>query len=347
MEDSFFISNYKKNMIKRNIIFSIALIFSLSILFSGLSLFNKNYTSPLIIDNSLSYSSSKIKDKYIKINLNDIRSLNASEYVRSSNLGVKVAEFDGGNYVALSFNNKIIIADLRDSDFKEFVEQSPSNYTLRGVVKCLNEDKLSLIKNNLKDLGFSDAELNSLVFKNYVQVMSPLQSASQPIVISLIIFVLSFAMFIHISIQNSKMLNSLNGFSNVYPDLIYEEIDSELLCDSIYINYPITVTEHYLIIISDLLVAAIPLSELVWVYKKPDRVYKNKCILKSRKIFFMLSNKVSCSINLCNSDNSFEDLLSHISTHCPKTILGYSHDVEDSIKKDSKEFFDKWSNMQI
>ncbi|MDY4950095.1 MAG: DUF6709 family protein [Clostridium cadaveris] len=347
MEDSFFIYNYKRNMIVRSILFSIALFFSLSTLFSGLSLFNKNYTSPLIIDDSLSYSSSNLKDKYIKINLNDIRALNVSEYVRSSNLGIKVGEFDNSNYVALCFNNKILIADLSDSDFEEFVKQSPSSYTLRGVVKCLNEDKLSLIKNNLKELGFSDAQLNSLVFKNYVQAMSPLQSASQPIIISLIIFALSFTLFIHISIQNSKMLNSLNGFSNVYPDLIYEEIDAELLCESVYINDSIMITEHYLVILSDLLVAAIPLSELVWVYKKPDKMYKDRHLIKRHRIFFMLSNKVCCSINFYNSDDSFEELLSHISSQCPTTILGYSHDVDDSIKNDSKEFFDKWSHMQI
>ncbi len=347
MEDSFFIYNYKRNTIKRSIVFSISLFFSLSILFSGLSLFNKNYTSPMIINDSLSYSSSKLKDKYVKITLSDIEALNTSEYVRSSNLGTKVGEFDDGNYVALSFDNKIIIANLGDSDFKKFIDEAPSSYTLRGIVSQLSEDKLSLIKDNLKDKGFSDAQLNSLVFKNYVKVMSPLDSASQPIIISLILFAISFTLFIHSSIQNSKILNSLNGFSNVYPDLIYEEIDTELLSDSIYVSGPITITEHYLVIISDSLVSAIPLSELVWIYKKPDKMYKDKCIFKSHKIYFMLSNRVHCSVKYYNFQDNLDDLLNYISTHCPKTILGYSQDVEASFKKDPKEFLDKWSNLQI
>lgn len=347
MEDSFFLYNYKKNMIKRSIIFLISLFFSLSILFSGLSLFNKNCTSPMIINDSLSYSSSKIKDKYVKIDLSDIKTLDDSEYVRSSNLGTKVGEFDDGNYVALSFDKKIIIANLCDDDFKKFAYEEPKSYTLRGIVDQLSEDKLSLIKESLIDKGFSDAQLNSLVFKNYVKVMSPLQSASQPIIISLIIFAISFTLFIHISIQNSKMLSSLNGFSNVYPDLVYDEIDKELLSDSIYVSGPITVTEHYLVIISDSLVSAIPLSELVWIYKKPDKIYKGKCIFKSHKIYFMLSNKVHCSVKYQSFEDNLDDLLNYISNHCPKTILGYSQDVESSFRKDPKEFLDKWSNLQI
>ncbi|MCY6369344.1 DUF6709 family protein [Clostridium ganghwense] len=345
MEQSYFMKIYKKRWRYRFIVLFLWGIGIIGLIYQGAVTYYNSTNNPTIVKTESDYMKAVQNNSYIKIDSKELYDLGIELVETKSKHGKKLSEHTKAMFTAINLDGKILAVSLPPEVYKEMMEQKKVSYLLVGNIKEFKNDDLRFFKNILITDGFSAKEVNSLLHRNYLHYITPSHLAAPYFILAVCIAIALIALFIPCMYRNTKALKSLKNYSNGNLEKAYEEIDNEIKLWDVYKKAPFTVTPNYIIVESQAIVFAMPLNELMWVYKSTVQSKLCRFIplgMKIDSIVFVFSDKRTYKIDLYRKGQRIDETIQYISKHCNTSIVGFSQELKDLLKKNPNEFIRQW-----
>ncbi|QLY79087.1 DUF6709 family protein [Clostridium intestinale] len=344
MNNSYFMRIYRKGWIRRIIGIVIFLIVILSIIGIGTYEYKKRTNNPFLLNTLKNYDNALKNDYYVKITGSNIYDLN---------IILKSPDSDNSDnstlyyLVGIPLEDKLLISSLPENIYKTMLAQADSDYVLTGKLKLFSSNHLDTLKNYLSESGISPEEFDTLILKGYIDYEDPSNSLSFSIFIAFVIFIIALIIYIPIFIKNKKALQSLLRYFDENLENACTTIDMDINCSPSIIHQSIKLTKNFILVDSHDLVLALPLKEVMWVYKSEVK----------RKLFYLITINKKYNLELVFSDNSrfkicisrtgsdgsikVDRILEDIHKSTP-VIIGYSKELRKLLRKNPKEFKNLW-----
>jgi hypothetical protein len=248
--------------------------------------------------------------------------------------------------IAVDLGDKAIAISLPLKEYERVASQAAGPYVFRGVLKDFTAAEASDLETIFLQDGITKSQLDSILYKKYLDYQTPLESVLIYIIIAAGILIFIAAAFLPPFIRNRKAFKSLKNYSNSDLQMAYNRIDNEAAMPGVFTRGPITITQNYVIAQSRQIVFALPISELMWVYKK---VITNKTygitVGKTNSLVFVFSNKRTFNVEIAKKDaEAIDDVLAYFAQNCPTVFVGFSQERANMLQKNSSEFIRLWKS---
>lgn len=339
MKQTYFMKAYKKRWTYRLMALGFLSIVVISLICMGIIKCINNTNNPTIIKTAEDYNTAIRNDSYIHISTNEVYDLGLVMKETRSKLGLKLSESTTAHFVAINLNSRILPVSLPNKEYEKLMKTGKGPNLFKGTLNKFEESDLKILKDSLIKDGIPSEHIDSLLYTTYLQYTTPIESATLYFVLSALLATLTMFLFISAARKNTLALKSLKKYSNGDLEIACKQIDNEIKSPNIYKNNPIIITENYIIVESQQIVFAMPIGELMWVYKKST---KNKIGKKSASIVFVFSDKGTYNVDLFKNSKNSDSIVEYISEHTNTAIVGYSEELANLLKKNPNEFIHQW-----
>lgn len=343
MEDCALIKRYKKRQLSKYIV--MALMISSFIALIGLGVFSyyKNLNHPTIINTAYDYKKAMDNDSYIQLYADEIYDMGLEMKQTETKAGIKISESTTANFVGMFIEGNLLMVALPNKEYEKMMQQEKGPYVINGYITNFTENDYNFLKSELIKNGIQTENVNSFLYRTYVDFDTPLATA-------LPFFLLGGVIIIPLGIasphvfRGKRALRSLKKYHNGDIEYACIRIDREISMPDAYKNGAITITQNYIMIDSQQIVLALPLKELVWVYKK---VINISAFGKSNGLVFVFSDKGKYEIDFYKNSNIVDETMLYISEQVSTCLVGYSKERENLFKRNSDEFIRRWKTNNM
>ena len=345
MKQYSFKRTYRKRWAYRCIALSFLLLIAIFSAFIGLGKYYSHLNNPTLVQTDAEYNKALQNDSYIKIYASKIYDLGIVETETRTKYGIQTSKTDTARFVAIAIDKKLLVVSLPTAKYKEFMAQKSGAYTLEGKLNGFKDDDLAYIKNSLVSNRVSPAQVNLLLYINYLNYETPFSSALIYFIVAGIIFVVTLILFIPVVHRNTSAIRRLKKYSNGDLEMAYQQIDDDANMPDIYKNGPVKITRRYIIVETQSITFAMPLSELVWAYKGTIQHRINGIPTgKTNNLILAFSDKAMYKVEIFKGDKKIDEILQYIFAHSDKTFVGYSKELAAMFKKNFTQFISEWQS---
>jgi len=339
---------YKRRWIYRLIPTTILILIVFGLLWASKIIYDKNTNNPYIIKTFEDYKEAIEEDKYSQIVSKELYDLGLDMKRTTSKLGIKINESTEARIVATEVDGKILAIALPINVYEQMGEQEVENYILKGTLTDFEDKDYEVLKDNLIVDGVPPEQVESLMYMRYLEYKTPFESVSMILVMAGITVIFILVTITPVLVRNRKALKSLKRYSDGNLERACERIDSEIIMENVFKSRPIIITQSYIIANCQQIVLAMPLTELVWVYKS---VQNNKAdgikINQASSLVLVFSDKNTYSISLFGKHiKNIDNIIEHISKCCPTAFIGFSQEYKTLLKKYPDKFLEQWTNSK-
>ncbi len=338
MKETYFMKIYKKRWKYRIMSLCFMGLAIVGLLSMGAYTYYNNTNTPTIVETYADYYDAVVNDSYVQISAEELYDLGVVKERSRRKFGVKISETKE-YYMALGLDGKLLTICLPSNEYEKMNSQQSGPYLISGKFSEYTDEDLTFIKNTLIEEGSSSQEVDSFLCLNYLEYMTPFDSASVYLISPILIILLILIVFVPVMRRNTTAFKSLKKYSNGDLEKTLNQIDNEIELQDVYRNKPFTITRNYIIVETQQIVLALPLEELMWSYKYTA---KGKMGKKFDSLMLVFSDKGKYKIDLNRNFQRIDDTLKYISEHSIGTFIGYSQELDDIFKKNPNEFIDKW-----
>ncbi|WP_032122407.1 DUF6709 family protein [Clostridium amazonitimonense] len=345
MKQSYFMKAYKKRWTSRikSLILCALVVFGL--IGMGIYTYYNNTNNATVVNNVEDYNKALKDDSYIQISSDMLYDLDIVITETRSKLGIKLSEKVKSRFVAINLPPFTLAVALPEDEYIKLMEQEKGPYILTGTLVELKDSELEILKTAIKDNHLLSGGFQLVPYLQYLNYEKPINSASVYFTFAGLFTIFVLALYIHGMRKNSMALKSLKNFYNGDIEVAYEEIDDELTSPDVYKNGPITITKNYIVVKTQQIVFALPLKELMWVYKETitKKVYFVIPAGKINSLVFVFSDKHVYKVDLFRGEKVIDEVIEYIFNNYANTsFVGYSEELQNLFKKDPEEFILNW-----
>lgn len=304
----------------------------------GAYTYYNNTNNPTIVESEKQYYDAVENGRYIQITTEKIYDLGIVKKTTRRKLGIKIKETKT-YYMGIDLDGKLLTITLSSDEYEKIVKQQTGPYLIRGKLKKYNSKDLTYIKNTLIEEGYSLEEVDLFLCLNYLEYMTPFLSAWGYIFIAILIMIVLLFIFIPNMRKNTSAFKSLKRYSNGEFEKTLHQIDNEIQLSDVYKNKPLTITQNYIIVENHQFVLALPIKELMWVYKI---IEKGKNGRKYYCLVLVFSDRGKYKIQFFRNLKGIDDAIQYISEHSTRIIIGSSDELQKLFKKNPNGFILKW-----
>lgn len=308
--------------------------------------YNNNTNNPMILNTDADFRDAAENKKYVQLSV-DSDSIYDPGIVKEETTQRRGRKSTSvRNIIFVSIQGKVAAISIPASKYEEIFKQETGPYVFAGTVSNFESDELTEIKSMLLADGVTREQLDAMLYKQYIKYETPLQTVMLYILIAAGILIFILAVFIPPFLKNKKALKSLKDYSNNDLQLVCNKIDNEAAMPNVLSRGPITITQNYIIAQSRQIVFALPIRELMWVYKK---VITNKTygitVGKTNSLVFVFSDKKSHVVEIPKHyTDGMDELLVYIAQTYPTVMVGFSQERANMLQKNANEFVRQWKN---
>ncbi|WP_411680957.1 hypothetical protein [Clostridium thailandense] len=322
MKKSYFMKIYKKRWKYRLIAMAFLMIISISMLYIARTTYNDYKNNPFIINNDEDYASAVENDRYVQISTDKLYDLNLVMTEVRSRGSIQISKDIKSNFIAVKIGERILPIAIPVNLYNEIIGQNKKTYVFKGKLVGFNENHdLELFKDSLIKSGIYAEEVNSLAYTNYLDYNSPFEYVKEYVDEALLILLVIVVLMVPIAHKNIKALKRLKNYSQGDLEAACQKIDEEIELPDVYKKGPITITKSYIIVESQQIVFAMPIKELVGVYKQQLKRF----ILKRRNvnsIVFVFSDKSIYKIDIYKGEEKIDSIIKYISSNDNSCSVG-------------------------
>jgi len=346
LKESYFMKAYKKKWYLRVISMGICTLVFIGILGMGIFTYYKSTNNPIIIKTNADYDKAAKNNSYVKISADQLYNLDFLMTEETSPLGIKLGNNISAHVAAIKLGEKMLIISLPPKVFEQMTKNPKAPYILKGKVSAFRAKDLSVLKGTLTKDGIVAEDIASFLCSKYIDYGTPIEFASIYFVIAGLFAIVILVIGIPVMVRSARASKRFKKYSLGNLEVSCEQISNEIVLPQIYKKGPVTITESYIIVERMLTVFAMPLSELMWVYKSSVQSKSGDLtvVKKSNSIEFVFSDKSKSKIkvNFFKDNEKIEEIIEYISQHCKKSYVGYSKELADLFKKNKDEFVNEW-----
>lgn len=345
MKKSYFMKIYRRRQTYRIMAFSLILLAITALLYFGISTYNDKKNNPIIVKTFEDYNLALENESYIQVSSDNVYDLNLVIVEKKSRFGIILSENVKSRVVAINLDLFTLPIALSDSEYNDLVEQKNGPYIFKGTLASLKDSEVNLIKDSIKSNNQLSKGLQAQPYLQYLQCKDPFTYASIFFLLAALLIILCFSLYIGFIRKNHIALKSLRKFSNGDLESACKQIDEELTLPNVYRTGPITVTKSYIIIDTQPIVFALPLSELMWIYSPSVKSkYSDTMVPTSNVLILVFSDKTQYIVNLFKQGKAVNPLLKYLRDTHPNAFIGYSQSLQTLSKKHWDDFMIKWKN---
>ncbi|EJO5346648.1 hypothetical protein NRP93_000700 [Clostridium botulinum] len=344
MQQSSFIKIYKKRWTPKIIIMIIAALIILGSVGFGFYTYNNNTNNPTIVKNLEDYKKALNNDSYIQISSDKLYTLDIVLKEKKTRHGIKISENVKSRFVAIKLPPFTLAVAIPNKEYEKLLTKKMGPYILKGNLINLKDSEVTMLKYSMQSNPYLSKNFNPTPYLQYLEYKTPLESASIYFVCAALLAIYILTLYINVMRKNTVALKSLKNFSKGSIEDTYKQIDNELNSSDLYQNGPITITKNYIIVNTQQIVFALPLKELMWVYKETikRKAYHIIPLGKTNNIVFVFSDKRTYKVNLHKGNEIIDEVIEYISENCPYTFVGYSKELKNLLKKNPNTFISNW-----
>ncbi len=343
MRESNFLKAYKRRWTYRIMGLVVSVIAIMGLIGMGIYTYYNNENNATIVNNVEEYTEALNNDSYIQISAEELYDLDVVMTETRSKFGIEISNNVKSRFVAIKLPPFTLAVSIPNKEYEKLIEQEKSPYILKGKLVGLDDRDLEILKEAMKDNNSLSGGFQLVPYLQYLRYESSIQSSLVYFTAAALFIIFVLILYIRVMRKNTTALKSLKNFSNKDFKITCEEIDNECNAPNVYKNGPITITENYIIAETQQIVFALPLSELMWVYKETikKKVYFVIPAGKINNLILAFSDKRTYEVSL-SKDKTIEEIIEYISTNCSTSFVGYSEELKNLLKKDPDEFILKW-----
>lgn len=348
MKQSYFMKIYKKRWFYRLITLGLLLIIIGIPLSRSVAKFYKNTNNPTFLETNEDYLKAIQHDyrPYVKISADELINLGLELIETKTENGKEKEKSTKGIIVAINLDEKLLAVSIPTKIFDKIIRQEKDSYLLMGKLTEFKEKDLAVFKDTFVQCGISPDDLSLLLYDTYyLDYMSPFEYSLTDFILEAIFIIITLIIFIPMIYKNIKSYKSLKKYSHGDIEIACQQIDNEIKMPDVYKNGCFTITRNYMIVDSQKIVFALPLNELMWVYKRISQRKINGIPIfpKVHSLVFVFSDKNTYKVNLYKNRRKLDETLQYINQNCATPIVGFSEDLEDLYNKNPNEFIRKWN----
>lgn len=344
MKESYFIKNYRKRWRYRIIALIACAIAILGSMAVGIYTYYNNKNNPVVVENLEDYKRALNNDSYIQISADKIYDLNVDVINTTSKLGIPLFKEVKSKFIAIDLAPYTLAVEVPKKNFEKFISKSKGHYVLKGKLIEFEDNDLESIKNAMKNNYSLSKGANLETYFQYLRYESPINSALVYFTVAVLLLIFILILYIRVMRKNSVALKSLKNFSNDDFETTCHKIDNELASPNIYKNGPISITKNYIVVQTQQIVFALPLKELMWVYR--ETIKKKACLVvpcgRYSRLKFVFSDKNTYTVDLYRKEEIIDEVINYISKNCKTCFVVYTDEFEKLFKKNCDEFILKW-----
>ncbi|MHC1684798.1 MAG: hypothetical protein AB6733_17935 [Clostridiaceae bacterium] len=344
MKDSYFMKVYKKRWKQRLIASGIILLALLASLIFGFIQYYQYENNPVIINTDEDYQKAISNESFVEINISKVYDLGLVITEKRTKYGINISEKTKSNIVAVMIGKKILPIAVSSDEYNSLINDNGTSFTFKGKLIKIDNNDLPTFTQALIRGGIPASQVDKVAYTSYLQPNTPLIAASIYFILPCILTIILLIFFVPLTLRNRKALKSLGKYTNGNIEIVCSEIDDEINKDYVYKNGVLTLTDKYIIVDSFPVVFALPVSELVWVYKKvvKQKLYGGVTTAKTESLIFVFSDKSSFNIRAKNVDNATQ----FISETYKTVIVGYTFELNKLYKKNFRALMTYWREQK-
>ncbi|MFD3156851.1 DUF6709 family protein [Haloimpatiens sp. FM7330] len=344
MDRTNFIKNYKRRWKYRGIALAACIIMIITTAIAGVYVYCNNENNPFVVQNFEDYKKALDEDKYIQISSDKLYDLHVDVVTTRKKFGISVFKSVKSKCVAIKLEPFILAVELPNKDFEKFMSQEKETYVLKGKLVELKDKDLETLKSAIKDNYSLSGGAQMQPYLQYLKCETPMNTAALFFVLSGLLLICIVVLYTRVMKKNTIALKSLKNFSNEDFERTCYKIDQELNSSNTYKNGPISITENYVVVQTQQIVFALPLRELMWVYKEniKNKIFFVIPVCKTNRLTFVFSDKNTYTVDLYRSEKVIDEVIEYISKNCKTCFVGYTEELNNLFKKDCDEFMFKW-----
>lgn len=344
MKNSSFIKTYKKKRTPKIISLIAMIVLAFIVECFGIYTYYNNKNNAFEVTTIEDYKEALNNDLYLKISADKLYNLDVTLKETTSKLGIPISESINSHLVAIKLDPFVLTVALPKKEYNNLINKKEGPFILEGHLFELNDDDLVILRDVIKNNTELSNGMDLKPYLQYLQYESPIIEASFFLMIACLCFVYTIFLYMIGVRKNSIALKSLKDFSMENIENVYKQIDYEYSLPISYKNGPITITENYIIVYTQKIVLALPLKELVWIYKQT--IKKKACMFipvgKTTSLVLVFSDKNTYKVDLVKGDNVIDETIDYISKNCSTAFVGYCENFQTLLKKDPNKLIFKW-----
>lgn len=344
MNQSYFMYTYRRRWAYRIMALIFCALVVLGIIGIGIYTYYDKTNNATVVKTFDDYNKALDDDSYIEISSDELYDLDIVITETISKLGIKISEDVKAKFVAIRLAPYTLAVSVPKDEYKKLMKQERGPYILKGRLVELEDDELEDIKKAMKDNHSLSGGFQLVPYLQYLEYQSPMNSASTYFVYAALCVIFVLVLYIGVMRRNTMALKSLKNFSNGDIEMACTQIDNELNLPDVYRNVPITITKNYIIVETQQIVFALPLRELMWVYKETiqKKIYGFVPAGKTNSLVFVFSDKKTYKVDLFKGEETIDEVIEYMCNNCKTSFVGHSEELENLFKKDSDDFIVKW-----
>lgn len=349
MEQSYFIKAYKKRMTRRFMVLGLCLLVIIGLLCYWKIIYNKDTSNPTIVKTYEDYNNAIKSNSHVKISADKIYDLNIEQMRTKTYFGIKSGHGETtGHVVAIKLGDNILPVSLPNDIYDSEMNQKTGPYKLEGKFARIKDKDSSVLKDSLVKGGVASNQVDLVLCTNYLEYVTPDDSIMTDYLFAGLGVIVLLVIFIPVFLRNAMALRRLKKYSNGNLEMAYEHIDNEIKSSEVYKNGPVTITKSYIIVETQQIVFAMPLSELMWVYKRTVQTTAYGIIPMGKRsgMQFIFSDKSKNQVDLNIGSQRIDEIIQHIYKYCETVYVGYSKELANLFKTNSNEFKSQWTTYK-
>lgn len=347
MKESYFMKIYKKRWKLRLIPVAILLLVIIGMLSMAVFTYYDYTNNPTIVKTNEDYKRAVENGSYIQVSVDKLYDLGLVMTETRSKFGIEVDKSTKSNFVAIKLDKKILPIAIPTDLYKEIMNENKKTYVLKGKLIKFKNNELEVFKNSIVKSGGSAKAVDSLAYTYYLDYTTPFDAALMYVLGAGLIILYITILFIPVVRKNREALKKLKNYSQGNLETACQKIDEEIKLSDVYKNGPIIITKSYIIVESQQIVFAMPIKELMWVFKQSVKFKMFNIIpigKKSDSIVFVFSDKSVYKLDIYKGEEKIDSTIKYISDKYSSCFVGFSEELAHLFKNSYDEFTYKWKN---
>lgn len=346
MKQSYFMKIYRKRWTYRLIAMGAMGIIIVTLLSIGAKTYYDNTNNPTVVKDTKDYKKALDNESYIKISSDKLYDLDVVMTETRSKFNIKISENIKSKFLAIKLGEFILPIEVSNKEYEQLMKQEKGPYILRGTLTEIKDNDLKILTHSIEENEILSNGEKHIPYYQYLEYKNPIDSALFYFVTAAMCLVYILVLFMGVMRKNSIALKSLKNYCHGDIEAACQQIDNEISLSNVYKNGPVTLTKNYIIVETQQIVFALPIKELMWVYKQniKRKVYGIIPAGKTNTLVLVFSDKRRYKVDLFKGEKTIDQVIEYISENCGTCFVGYSEDLHKLVDKDSEEFILKWKN---